>query len=241
MGWLTELVGERLKPLVEIAASQDISGLARGIAFRLSESFGTLRREAAAEEIRVARPAGPRAAPQLRRALRRVQYLLSGAAEAGVRRAGADAVGPQGGRQARPRHRGAARATASGPHLCAGRQGGAGGLLPRRRLPRVRPPGGAHRHAGAARRSDTAADRVAARSLQPERAAQGRHRRRRLPADAGDDVHSGLLGRASSAMCCRRWASGWTACASLSPPLLRPSQRTRQLLLLLPPPQRPPP
>ncbi len=51
-GWLTELVGERLKPLVEIAASQDISGLARGIAFRLSESFGTLRREAAAEEIR---------------------------------------------------------------------------------------------------------------------------------------------------------------------------------------------
>jgi ATP-dependent RNA helicase SUPV3L1/SUV3 len=52
VAWLAELVGERLKPLVEIAAGQDISGLARGIAFRLSESFGTLRREAAAEEIR---------------------------------------------------------------------------------------------------------------------------------------------------------------------------------------------
>ncbi len=50
--WLAELIGERLKPLVEIAAGKDISGLARGIAFRLGESFGTLRREVAAEEIR---------------------------------------------------------------------------------------------------------------------------------------------------------------------------------------------
>ena len=50
--WLTEIVQERLKPLVEIGASKDISGLARGIAFRLSESFGSLRRDAAAEEIR---------------------------------------------------------------------------------------------------------------------------------------------------------------------------------------------
>jgi ATP-dependent RNA helicase SUPV3L1/SUV3 len=50
--WLAELVGERLKPLVEIDAAQDIAGLARGIAFRLKENFGVLRRESVAEEIR---------------------------------------------------------------------------------------------------------------------------------------------------------------------------------------------
>jgi ATP-dependent RNA helicase SUPV3L1/SUV3 len=52
VAWIAEIVGERLKPLVEIAAAKDISGLARGIAFRLSENFGALRREAVAEEMR---------------------------------------------------------------------------------------------------------------------------------------------------------------------------------------------
>lgn len=50
--WIAEIVGERLKPLVEIAAAKDIAGLARGIAFRLSENFGALRRDAVAEEMR---------------------------------------------------------------------------------------------------------------------------------------------------------------------------------------------
>jgi ATP-dependent RNA helicase SUPV3L1/SUV3 len=50
--WVTEIVGERLKPLVEMAAAKDLSGLARGIAFRLSEGLGVLRREAVAEEVR---------------------------------------------------------------------------------------------------------------------------------------------------------------------------------------------
>ena len=52
VAWLAEIVGERLKPLVEIANAKDISGLARGIAFRLGESFGALRRETVADEIR---------------------------------------------------------------------------------------------------------------------------------------------------------------------------------------------
>ncbi len=51
-GWLTEIIGERLKPLVEISAATDIQGLARGIAFRLKESFGALSRESIAEEVR---------------------------------------------------------------------------------------------------------------------------------------------------------------------------------------------
>ncbi len=50
--WMAETVGERLKPLTEIAAAQDITGLARGIAFRLKENFGVLRREGVSEEIR---------------------------------------------------------------------------------------------------------------------------------------------------------------------------------------------
>ncbi len=51
--WLGELCAERLKPLLEITGAQDISGLARGIAFRLKEDFGVLRRESVSEEIRL--------------------------------------------------------------------------------------------------------------------------------------------------------------------------------------------
>ena len=50
--WVTEIVGERLKPLVEIAKAEDVTGLARGIAFRLTENFGALKREEVAEEIK---------------------------------------------------------------------------------------------------------------------------------------------------------------------------------------------
>ncbi len=51
--WITELIGERLKPLVELKAAEDVRrGLARGIAFRLVESFGVLKRETVADEMR---------------------------------------------------------------------------------------------------------------------------------------------------------------------------------------------
>ncbi|MGI9408562.1 MAG: helicase-related protein, partial [Hyphomicrobiaceae bacterium] len=50
--WLVEEVAERLKPLVDMTAADDIAGLAKGIAFRLVENFGVLRREAAAAEIK---------------------------------------------------------------------------------------------------------------------------------------------------------------------------------------------
>jgi ATP-dependent RNA helicase SUPV3L1/SUV3 len=52
VAWVGEIIGERLKPLVEIAGAKDLSGMARGIAFRLSEGLGVLRREAVAEEVR---------------------------------------------------------------------------------------------------------------------------------------------------------------------------------------------
>jgi ATP-dependent RNA helicase SUPV3L1/SUV3 len=50
--WLGHHIDVRLKPLVEIAKAEDITGLARGIAFRLRENFGVLRRDTVAEEIK---------------------------------------------------------------------------------------------------------------------------------------------------------------------------------------------
>jgi ATP-dependent RNA helicase SUPV3L1/SUV3 len=50
--WLTELIGEKLKPLVEISKAEDVQGLARGIGFRLVENLGVLKRDTVAEEIK---------------------------------------------------------------------------------------------------------------------------------------------------------------------------------------------
>ena len=50
--WIKEHIREKLKPLVEMAEAEDIAGLARGIAFQLKESFGILKRETIAEEIK---------------------------------------------------------------------------------------------------------------------------------------------------------------------------------------------
>lgn len=50
--WIAELIGERLKPLTELKAAEDIQGLARGIAFRMVENFGSLKRETVAEDMK---------------------------------------------------------------------------------------------------------------------------------------------------------------------------------------------
>ena len=50
--WLAHHIEVRLKPLVEIAKAEDITGLARGIAFRLRENFGVLKRDTVADEIK---------------------------------------------------------------------------------------------------------------------------------------------------------------------------------------------
>ncbi len=50
--WLTQTIAEKLKPLVDIGNAEDVAGLARGIAFRLRENLGVLRRESVAEEIK---------------------------------------------------------------------------------------------------------------------------------------------------------------------------------------------
>ncbi len=50
--WLNDTIRERLKPLIELSEAQDISGLARGIAFQLTENFGVLKRETVADEMK---------------------------------------------------------------------------------------------------------------------------------------------------------------------------------------------
>ncbi|NOT71408.1 MAG: helicase [Hyphomicrobium sp.] len=49
--WLKDIVAEKLKPLAEMSAAADLQGLARGIAFRLKENFGVLKRDTVADEI----------------------------------------------------------------------------------------------------------------------------------------------------------------------------------------------
>jgi ATP-dependent RNA helicase SUPV3L1/SUV3 len=50
--WRDEIIADRLKPLVDIAKAEDVTGLARGIAFRLTESFGMLKRELIADMMK---------------------------------------------------------------------------------------------------------------------------------------------------------------------------------------------
>jgi ATP-dependent RNA helicase SUPV3L1/SUV3 len=50
--WLLEIVGDRLKPLVELTKAEDVTGLARGIAFQMTENLGALKRETIADDIK---------------------------------------------------------------------------------------------------------------------------------------------------------------------------------------------
>jgi ATP-dependent RNA helicase SUPV3L1/SUV3 len=50
--WLAAHLEERLKPLVALSEAPDLSGLSRGLAFRLTENLGVLRRDTAAAEIK---------------------------------------------------------------------------------------------------------------------------------------------------------------------------------------------
>jgi ATP-dependent RNA helicase SUPV3L1/SUV3 len=51
--WLATELGLKLQPLLSLSESSDLSGLARGLAFRLAESFGVLRRDSIAGELKL--------------------------------------------------------------------------------------------------------------------------------------------------------------------------------------------
>ena len=50
--WLASQLNSRLLPLVALSEASDLSGLARGLAFRLAETLGVLRRDAVASEVK---------------------------------------------------------------------------------------------------------------------------------------------------------------------------------------------
>ena len=50
--WFATQLDLKLQPLLGLSAAADLSGLSRGLAFRLVESFGVLRRDAVAAEIK---------------------------------------------------------------------------------------------------------------------------------------------------------------------------------------------
>jgi ATP-dependent RNA helicase SUPV3L1/SUV3 len=50
--WVTEQIGDKLKPLVDVSKAEDLTGLGKGIGFRLTETFGVLKREMAADELK---------------------------------------------------------------------------------------------------------------------------------------------------------------------------------------------
>lgn len=49
--WLKEHVADKLRPLYELQAAEDVTGLARGVAFRLRENLGALKREDVSNDI----------------------------------------------------------------------------------------------------------------------------------------------------------------------------------------------
>lgn len=50
--WIKELVALRLKPLVDLDAAEEVTGMARGIAFQLKENLGVLKRDLVANDIK---------------------------------------------------------------------------------------------------------------------------------------------------------------------------------------------
>ena len=159
--WLKTHIEKLLAPLFSLAAADDVTGMARGVAFQLVEALGVLERQKVAEEVKgLDQPA--------RATLRKygvrfgayhiyLPILLKPAPRALATQLWAL-------KNESARRQGRRRAAASRrlrPHLDPGRQGDAEAALPCSRLSRVRRARGARRHSGAARRFDPAGAVVA--------------------------------------------------------------------------------
>ena len=123
--WLKTHIEKLLGPLFELAKAEDITGIARGIAFQLIEALGVLERTKIAAEMKDLDQPSRAIVAQIRRALRRLSHLCAGAAEAGGARAGVAAVGAEAGQCRHVGAVGRAASGGSGPHLVPGRQGAA--------------------------------------------------------------------------------------------------------------------
>ena len=95
--WLKTHIEKLLGPLFELSKAEDITGIARGIAFQLIEALGVLERAKIAAEMKDLDQPSRATLAQIRRALRRLSHLFPGAAEARGARAGLAAVGREAG------------------------------------------------------------------------------------------------------------------------------------------------
>ena len=184
--WLVNHIERLLAPLFALAAAEDVTGIARGVAFQLIESIGVLERQKVAEDVKGLDQPSRASLAQIRRALRRLSSLHAGAAQARAaqpRGATLDAQARRPGGQG-PRRIAAARVER--PHLDPGRQGHAEAALPHHRLSRVRRARDPRRHSGAARRPDPAGAGLA--RGRDRREAGRRVQRLRLYRHRRDDV-----------------------------------------------------
>ena len=83
--WLKTHIEKLLGPLFELSKAEDVTGIARGIAFQLVEALGVIERTKIAAEMKDLDQPSRATLAQIRRALRRLPHLFPGAAEARAR------------------------------------------------------------------------------------------------------------------------------------------------------------
>ena len=184
--WLKTHIEKLLGPLFDLHKAEDITGIARGIAFQLIEALGVLERQKIAAEMKdldqpsraTLRKYGVRFGAYhiyvpalLKPAARALASLLWAEKQSNVDMSALS---------------GAQHLAGSRPHLVPGRQVARPRRLSRARLPAMRRARGAGRYPGASRRSDSPGAGLA-RSLARRKAGR-RVRRPRLCRDAGDDL-----------------------------------------------------
>ncbi len=146
--WLKNHITRLLGALPLLEEASTLTGIARGIAYQAAEALGVLERAKVGEEMKALDQEGRAALRQLGIRFGAFHLYLPALLKPAPRALAAQLWAlKHGGPNCRAgRHRPSRRL---GPDLLPGRQGGAEGALPRRRLPRLRRAGRARRHSGA--------------------------------------------------------------------------------------------
>ena len=152
--WLKTHIERLLGPLFALAAAEDVTGIARGVAFQLIEALGVLERQKVAEEVKGLDQ--PSRATLRKYGVRFGAYHLYMPAllKPAPRSLAAQLWMLKNGSTGRQGPRRIAAAGIERAHVDPGRQGHAEGALPHHRLSRVRRARDPGRYSGAARRSD---------------------------------------------------------------------------------------
>ena len=122
--WLKTHIEKLLGPLFQLANAEDVSGLARGVAFQLCEALGVIERGKIADDVKSLDQPARADLAQIRRALWRLPHLSAGIAQAGAAGAGDTALCAQAGRRRGAGPRGGRAARRLRSHLDRHREGG---------------------------------------------------------------------------------------------------------------------